>query len=797
MPKEVRKRGRRAEKARKEEKLQEEEELKKQEEQYNQNERYDDHNDNDDSYGYHEDGEDGEDGDNQMSFFGLLDDQELEYFKQAESTLGVDAFGSPEERRGFVFSVFEETRGKELKLVTNHICSRLVERLILLANDKQILDLLKAFNGHFPELSKHKFASHVVETLLARAVPLVEREMLDPEFLANLSNNSSEDEKNNDITTVESLFLYMVNEIKPTVKSMPQHPYASHFLRLLLLILAGKPIPSATEGKSALRSRRSKAARKKIILGGNSRSNVGNLDDESSSTTTTTSSRHDDETEERAYQVPSSFGEALNEIINELVKDLDTTTAREMSIHPISSPVVQLILGIESDKIADINKHKIKIPKDSLIATLLPYSSDRYKKKDVIDIEDEAEKEAKTKEIKESEEAYMEYLLSDAVGSHLLEVTIDKLPAKLTGRLADRYMVGRIGKLVRRQESGNYVVQALLRRLSGRKDVATKILDELIEEIQQKLFPSDEAANDNDSKTPSDPTEINYGLVRTTLQVSTQTLGGYKCSEIIDILLKKYDPKKEGKILSTLLAISTSNKGSNNDSNTTEDQGPVISTAVLGGNYDNNTNAVKMQKALLLQTMMDVSTTVIELVLEELIKIGDEGEPGIALLLRLGRDSILSHVFEKALVVNTASNNLVQRRRLLNHLSNSKICCDFAANVYGSHIVDKMWEFCFRLKFFRERVAQELAQQESEIKMTPYGRSVWKNWKMDDYIRRRRDWWNKIKAQEDEINERLGMERKTLGPTDPKEKKQNNKDDKKSGKTRHVPFNSKNRTKIY
>lgn len=77
--------------------------------------------------------------------FGLVDEQELEYFKQAESTLTVDAFGSSEERRGFVSSVFEESKGKELKLVTNHICSRLIERLILLANDRQVLDLLRHF----------------------------------------------------------------------------------------------------------------------------------------------------------------------------------------------------------------------------------------------------------------------------------------------------------------------------------------------------------------------------------------------------------------------------------------------------------------------------------------------------------------------------------------------------------------------------------------------------------------------------------------------------------------------------
>ncbi|KAG0654453.1 Nucleolar protein 9, partial [Maudiozyma exigua] len=55
---------------------------------------------------------------NQQMFYGVLDRDELEYFKQAEATLGMDAFESREEKVQFVTSVIEEARGKELKLVT-------------------------------------------------------------------------------------------------------------------------------------------------------------------------------------------------------------------------------------------------------------------------------------------------------------------------------------------------------------------------------------------------------------------------------------------------------------------------------------------------------------------------------------------------------------------------------------------------------------------------------------------------------------------------------------------------------
>lgn len=61
-------------------------------------------------------------------FFGVLDREELEYFKQAEATLAVDAFESTDEKHQFVTSIIEEAKGKELKLVTSQICSKLMER---------------------------------------------------------------------------------------------------------------------------------------------------------------------------------------------------------------------------------------------------------------------------------------------------------------------------------------------------------------------------------------------------------------------------------------------------------------------------------------------------------------------------------------------------------------------------------------------------------------------------------------------------------------------------------------------
>ncbi len=80
-------------------------------------------------------------------FFGLLDDEELEYFKRADEILELDQFGSDEERHLFLANVYREADGKELKMAHSKVCSRLVERLILRSSSAQLKKLFQKFSG--------------------------------------------------------------------------------------------------------------------------------------------------------------------------------------------------------------------------------------------------------------------------------------------------------------------------------------------------------------------------------------------------------------------------------------------------------------------------------------------------------------------------------------------------------------------------------------------------------------------------------------------------------------------------
>lgn len=82
-----------------------------------------------------------------MPFYGMLDDDEQEYFKRADEMLELNQFADPDERAMFLASVWKEADGKELKIANSQSCSRLMERLILLSTPDQLKRLFQKFSS--------------------------------------------------------------------------------------------------------------------------------------------------------------------------------------------------------------------------------------------------------------------------------------------------------------------------------------------------------------------------------------------------------------------------------------------------------------------------------------------------------------------------------------------------------------------------------------------------------------------------------------------------------------------------
>jgi hypothetical protein len=80
-------------------------------------------------------------------FFGMLDEEEQEYFKRADEMLEMNNFADAEERSLFLANVYREANGKELKIANSQSCSRLMERLIQLSTPAQLKTLFQKFSG--------------------------------------------------------------------------------------------------------------------------------------------------------------------------------------------------------------------------------------------------------------------------------------------------------------------------------------------------------------------------------------------------------------------------------------------------------------------------------------------------------------------------------------------------------------------------------------------------------------------------------------------------------------------------
>lgn len=595
------------------------------------------------------------------TFFGLVDASEIDYFKQAESTLNINAFESDEDREGFINSVLEEAQGKELKLVTNQICSKLMERLVLFANTQQLKSIFENFSNHFVSLAFHKYASHVLETLLVRAAALIEKEILQTDEIKYEEEDGVVIADRNDSKTVEELFIAMVNEFKLYLLTMVDHQYASHVLRLLILILAGKELPSTTVSNSVLRSKKSKIARKMIEI-------------------------KDNEDFNRAFQTPLSFKDELRDYFQDLTKDLDTKKARELSIHKIASPVMQLVIQLEGLVDRERTMWHLIFAKQS----------------------DEKDSD---------EEAFVEYLLSDPVGSHFFEAIIksDGSRPQYIERLYRLYMKERVLRLARRSTTGVYIIQALLFKL---KPVEIEfILDQIIPELSNLISIADNQNLDLAQKV------IDASILR----------GNYLRDEIISQLFIKFAPNYDYSTPQT-------------DTSTEFIENVLqLTGSTLGNTRGDWPTAEERKRALFLEKLMELDNRFVICTWLNFIALPVEK------FVQMCFHGVFSHVVENSLVVDKEESKPVQilRKRYLNIFQNKIV--ELSCNSYGSHIVDKLWDFTVLLPMYKDRIASELMNDSHKVKESQYGKLVWKNWSMELFVRKKYDWKQLVKEQEHEF----------------------------------------------
>ncbi|KAJ5287982.1 Nucleolar protein 9 [Penicillium angulare] len=381
--------------------------------------------DDDQQHDQEEGGGHGADGD--MPFYGLLDADEAEYFSRANEMLESNQFGDAEEKNLFIESVYREANGKELKVACSQGCSRLMEKLISMSDARQLRRIFSKFLGNFLHLVQHRFASHCCETLFINAAPAVMQKT--PKAQAKKEQEEHNGEEEPELSLAE-MFMSVINELEGNWGFLLTERFASHTIRVLLLVLAGEPVDVSSTDSVV-------ASRKKERLG------------------LSAANPEEDKTVTQKRSVPESFEPALKKIMADMVSGLDDTYLRALATHPVGNPLLQVMLFLE---LSHFGKSSAKDPK-SILRRLLP---------------DESFEEG-------TETAtFIRGLLYDPVGSRLVETMVRHMPGKVFKNLYKNNLRERIGSLSRNQTAG-YVVLRTLERLG--KDDLKDAMDLIIPEV--------------------------------------------------------------------------------------------------------------------------------------------------------------------------------------------------------------------------------------------------------------------------------------------------------------------------
>lgn len=499
-------------------------------------------------------------------------------------------------------------------------------------------------------LIQHRFASHCCEKLFIQSAPIVTEELLHPPK----PNKTNADEI---YVSMENLFLYTIGELEGNIGFLMTDRFATHTLRVLLLVLAGEPF----EGGSA---KSLVASKKKENVAVNGMGDLGAKKDE-----------------KRA--VPDSFAETLQKLLSESIAGLDTTSLRALATHQLGNPTLQLLIRLE---LTHFGKQRAKDQK-SIIRTLLP------------DEPITAESDSAT---------FINGLMFDPIGSHLMETIVQYAPGKMFKNLYRDLFKERIASLARNEIAG-YVVCKILERLS-REDLF---------EAHELILPQLGGLIER-NRMAVVKTLIERCAVR---EVDTQAIAVQ-----IDNAFKG----EEGFEITKLLRVDEDATGGEGGA---DGQPFAQATAIV------QPKSLKTQGSSLTQAMIAVPGPLSGLIFDALVSL----QPST--LLKMAKDPVIGRTLQAALTSTNAS--IISRRKLIQlfygHVG------EMALDRFASHVVDCIWEGTHGLAFIRERIAEELAENEGALRESPCGRGVWKNWKMDLYKRKRQEWirQSKIKASND------------------------------------------------
>lgn len=591
-------------------------------------------------------------------FYGLLDTEEQEYFSRAAEILELNQFQTAEEQSIFVQSVYEEAKGKELKIACSQSCSRLLEKIIALSNTDQLRRLFGKFLGHFLHLVQHRFASHCCETLFLKVAPALTHKSIKPSNTSKSHSLVEEEGDDEPGLSLVDMFLQVISELEGNWGYLLTERFASHTIRVLLLVLAGEAESVDLSSKGSLVASKAKEGVE-----------VSRIED-----------AQDQVISKKQGGVPAEFVDVLKKVMNDMTSGLDDTYLRALATHHIGNPVLQLLLSLE---LSHFGKATAKDSR-SILRRLVP---------------DDTVEEGTQSAI------FLTGLLYDPVGSRLVETIVRSAPGKLFKNIHRNIIRERISSLSR-NEIASYVLVRCLERI-GRDDLQED-LEKIVPEIPNLIEKS--------------RLTVPRALIQRCLFRDIDT------APLATALEASFD-KDPAKRLHQLLNIA-------NTENRTEETAGSSEKPVQVTGKPKSASPIQLHKSLLAQSMLEAHGPLSGLIYSGLLAISTDE------IIAMACNSTTSHVLQKAL---TASTSTIQfRRQFVPRFSGHMK--QLALDTSGSHVVDTLWDASKDIYFVKERLAQELADNERDLRDSFIGRAVLKNWSMDLYKRRRGEWKIRAKA---------------------------------------------------
>lgn len=460
--------------------------------------------------------------------------------------------------------------------------------------------------------------------------------------------------------SMESLFLYTLKELEGNLGYLMTDQFASHPLRVLLVVLSGMPLTTANSTS---------------LIQGKRKENV----------TVSAGNAVPKGAESDTRYVPEAFHAAVDSMAAATVAGLDTTNLRALSTHPIANPVLQLLLELELTR---SGKQSAKNP-NSIFRKLLPDDT-------LVEGTESA--------------SFINSLAYDTIGSRLLEVIVTHAPGKTFKALYRNYFGDKIGTLAK-NEIAAFVIIKVIERLN--KDDLQTAVAQICPQIKILV---------ERSRTSIIKVLIERCRVRQldTRAISEGLHGAYG-EEASETLIK-------------MLKVSSA---------------PADDMAEDRRKRLDAQDSSKTHGSLLAQAMLDSPGPLRDYIIDGLIA------THTPILMNMAKDRTASRVVQSALVCSAETQRFrrVFIPRFYGHMG------DLAIDTVASHVVDSLWTASDGLTFIRERLADELAPHESALRTSVPGRAVWRNWKMDIYKTRRKEWANEMKGQESTAKTSLELAR--------------------------------------